>query len=281
MCRLVPSSSGHNSLDSDPTLTTNSSYDSVMQLGQFQYLTFIDKAMDCLEVEARPEVGDLPTSDTMGRETTATRPDTTISLDTASGTMGRKTIAIRPDTATSLDTASDTNLQSTPESSSDSPPLTNVCLSQIIRRIGTASVRIELVSVLMEHSVHEEHDDSEDELIESADGKAQDINEEDEATTEITNQHQGTGLSEESAGQSSQGCSQPRKAVTKGKGIGAEGRDDDNDEGHEARRKRPRPGNNKQIRKRFACPYQAFEPMQDCVKRSATNPEGGCAGINR
>ncbi|KAM7222512.1 hypothetical protein V8F06_002006 [Rhypophila decipiens] len=32
---------------------------------------------------------------------------------------------------------------------------------------------------------------------------------------------------------------------------------------------------------RFACPYQAYEPFQDCLHRGPRNPKGGCDGIYR
>ncbi|KAK4218893.1 hypothetical protein QBC37DRAFT_180183 [Rhypophila decipiens] len=35
------------------------------------------------------------------------------------------------------------------------------------------------------------------------------------------------------------------------------------------------------ILQRFACPYQAYEPFQDCLQRGPRNPQGGCDGIYR
>ncbi|KAJ4259623.1 hypothetical protein NW762_007553 [Fusarium torreyae] len=42
----------------------------------------------------------------------------------------------------------------------------------------------------------------------------------------------------------------------------------------------PEPSNKKNAR-RFACPYQVFEPGQGCFKPGPRNPSGGCAGIQR
>jgi len=62
--------------------------------------------------------------------------------------------------------------------------------------------------------------------------------------------------------------------------------DQENDE-HDDRRKRSRRRSNSpdltmaSNTPRFACPYQVYEPLLDCLRRGPRNPKGGCEGISR
>ncbi|KAH6634580.1 hypothetical protein B0J18DRAFT_416651 [Chaetomium sp. MPI-SDFR-AT-0129] len=65
--------------------------------------------------------------------------------------------------------------------------------------------------------------------------------------------------------------------------------DNDDDPGDGGRRKRRNssPGHRQAGRKtkpnlrRFACPYQVFDPPRQCLAKGSRNPEGGCDGIRR
>lgn len=78
--------------------------------------------------------------------------------------------------------------------------------------------------------------------------------------------------------------------TTKPTGRRKQGQNQDSDEeneDHNNRRKRPRRLSASlevvpvQNAPRFACPYQAFEPLLDCLRRGPRNPKGGCEGISR
>ncbi|RFU24657.1 hypothetical protein B7463_g11680, partial [Scytalidium lignicola] len=59
------------------------------------------------------------------------------------------------------------------------------------------------------------------------------------------------------------------------------GSQDGNDKNKRRRRRTEVKAPDTEFNSRFACPYQAYDQSQDCLKRGPRNPNGGCKGISR
>lgn len=150
------------------------------------------------------------------------------------------------------------------------------------RRVGTANIRIQLLSISMQPgnatSTRPENGDESGEA--DQDNWSELVDAEDEETSTLSDHlidRPDVGQSGLVSGNNSNLPSRKRSRKAEGNESGNE----DQNDGHNRRRTQRTCRGEKMKSLRFACPYQAYEPGQDCLKPGPLNPQGGCDGIRR
>jgi len=167
----------------------------------------------------------------------------------------------------------DTNRSIIEESVSEPQKEMSLPLNRKFRQMGVAKIRVELLSISRVLEGCHESTDS-------------DVSSEEEDVEPVEADGDQAGQSNHSNPGSSRDPPGARQSAFGGfSGSGNSQRNSESRErggdGQGGSRKRRRQNSPESGNKRFACPYQVYEPPQDCLRRGPRNPKGGCHGVDR
>ncbi|KAI1875803.1 uncharacterized protein JN550_002089 [Neoarthrinium moseri] len=154
-----------------------------------------------------------------------------------------------------------------------------------LRQVGLVNVQIMLVSLSPHCKTASQPDDSagidsdESQLDESDQTDAEEVAPNDVEHMEdmhTASGSSGVGFAGSISSSSNTGDVQGQRPKGKRSGDGEDGENRNN----KRRRMLPLPCDKPKL-PRLACPYQAYERFQSCLRRGGSNREGGCAGISR
>ncbi|KAM5375750.1 hypothetical protein ACJZ2D_005806 [Fusarium nematophilum] len=160
--------------------------------------------------------------------------------------------------------------------------------SSSLRQVGVARVHIELLSLSDEYKGWARHHDESPE--ESSDGTATHEYQEGGSNPEPRYSRSSAEAGSTTTTTSFGNVSEVPALFASGEQLvfphkrsqRDDGEDDSDDDGNRPRKKpRRKPPSAATARRRFACPYQVFEPWRHCLKPSGKNRNGGCDGISR
>ncbi|KAI1078187.1 hypothetical protein F5B20DRAFT_548377 [Whalleya microplaca] len=148
-----------------------------------------------------------------------------------------------------------------------------------IRQVGLINVRVGLVSLSERYRITQEGPDNQTD--DDFSGQEESIR---TGSSHTLQDFQEIGTSvplQRNAGESSSNSSNGDISSNGQKKKRMEDDREDRNDGNKRVRRMPPGLVEKQKLPRLACPYQAYEKFQSCLKRGRGNPQGGCAGIFR
>ncbi|KAI0006776.1 hypothetical protein F4779DRAFT_547899 [Xylariaceae sp. FL0662B] len=149
-----------------------------------------------------------------------------------------------------------------------------------IRQVGLVQVRVELLTLSERYKTSQDESNYQTESDLQEFGGQEQINRRTRGSPNIQQMGTNASLQDDTGGSSSHSSSERASSSGPNNKRRKDNGDDEHDRNNKARRISPGPVE-KQRPLRLACPYQAHEKFQSCLKRGRANPRGGCAGINR
>lgn len=141
------------------------------------------------------------------------------------------------------------------------------------RQVGLVRVQVEVLSLSQQHQMQRSSKDQYESEPEESDQDQEEPPQTDDANSA------GQGDVDASSSRDHSG-NNPTQSSGRNRKRGKEGREDDQD-GNKRACRRPLGPQPKMKLPRLACPFQAYDRHQSCLRPGRCNPEGGCAGMSR